>query len=175
MADLGIMSEVICTCGRCVFEADLSFCADCGDVMCKDCHTDCFTCGKMYCINCSQSPTRCLKCDYKMAKPKTDEKAFLVLDGGVATPIKNSAFMIKKTSLMNARDITLELAGTKYKFCYRQMVQNEANSARFDYFLYFEKVSPSIDPELDRKIREVFNGLDDFDYDDYGNPWTGRW
>lgn len=179
--DLGVMNEVICTCGRCVFEADVTFCSGCGDVMCKDCYTDCFTCGKMYCINCSQSPVRCLKCDTKRAMPKIDEKAFLVLDGkvNVATAIKNSAFMIQKTGITNARDITLDLGGNKYRFCYRQMVLNEQD--KFDYFLYFEEIKETtLTEEQIEQVRKAFDSyLDEefekyeSDYEDYGNPWVG--
>lgn len=173
--DLNIMNEVICSCGRVIFEVDANFCHGCGDVMCKECYTDCFTCGKMYCPNCSQSPTRCLKCDLEKARPKVDEKAFLVLDGkvNVATPIKNSAFMIKTTSYDNARNITLELAGDKYRYCYRQMVLSEQD--KFDYFMYFEKiVETEVSNSTLEKIRNAYDSyMADGDYDDYGNPWVG--
>lgn len=155
-----VAPEVICTCGKIVFEVDLNYCSSCGDVMCKDCYTDCFTCGKMYCCNCSNSSTECIRCGLGRKLKQVDEKAFMVIEG-VATPIKNSAFMISKTSVTNARDITLELLGKKYRYSFRSVVQNEKDRERFDYFIYFEEVD-----EIAEKVREIFDEYEE--YDDYG-------
>lgn len=169
---LDISPEIVCSCGRCIFEADANYCSSCGDVMCKACYTDCLTCGKMYCENCSHNPAQCLKCHSSRTQSDVKSKAFLVLDGGVSTPIKNSPFMILKTSVPNARDITLRLAGNNYKYCYRQMVRNKEDNG-YDYFLYFEK--DTFSNELHRKIKEAFDDFSDGDYDDYGNPWGIGW
>lgn len=151
---IDVSPEIICTCGQIVFEADVAYCSDCGDAICKDCYTDCLTCGKMYCINCSQNASQCLKCHTKHNLSKNDEKAYLVI-GGVKTPVKNSQFIINKTSSYNARDITLTLQGKTYKFCYRTIVFSKENEV-FEYLIHFEEV---------KKI-DIWQPEEE--YDDYG-------
>jgi hypothetical protein len=91
--------------------------------------------------------------------------------GGVATPIKNSAFMIQKSSLENARDIRLTLEGEEYKYLYRSLQERKDERNKYDYFLYFEKVVVT-DDDIANRIREsmrIWNethGIDE--YDDYG-------
>jgi hypothetical protein len=165
--------QVICTCGQIVYEMDTMYCAGCGDVMCQDCYTDCFGCGKMYCCHCSESSTMCLKCnlDRNLKYQPITEKAYLVING-VSTPIKNSAFMIQKSTLSNARDIRLTLEGETYKYLYRSLVERKDEKLKFDYFLYFEKIELTTD-DIANRIREsmrIWNeqqGLDDDYYDDY--------
>jgi hypothetical protein len=163
--------QVICSCGQVIYEIDMMNCSCCGDVMCEDCYTNCFDCGKMFCHNCSESSTQCLKCNLNSTLKASDEKAFLVING-VTTPIKNSAFMIHKSSLNNARDIRLILEGVEYQYIYRALHQRKDNEKKFDYFLYFEEVKKDSDKlaEKNKESMRFWNekyGYDD--YDDYGN------
>lgn len=169
---LGIANEVFCSCGGIIFEVDSIFCASCGDIACKGCYTDCLTCGKMYCSNCSQNTVQCLKCHHNRQpkEPQHNEKAFLVLDGQTGILIKNSQFMIKKTSIANSRDIKLNLNGKTYRFCYRSMVSTLNDLDKFDYFLFFEEVkNKSYFHEFENQVKDLFTTSYQEEYDDYGN------
>lgn len=139
MSRMDISSEVLCTCGKVVLEADVAFCSDCGDVICKECYTDCLTCGKMYCINCSKSASQCLRCHTQHKIGISQDKAYLVLDGMNMMPVKNSPFLIAKTSLANARDVTLSIQGKTYRFSYRSIEYNKTNHT-FEYYMYFQEI-----------------------------------
>lgn len=168
--DFRLDNEVICSCGMVIFEADSIFCGSCGDMACKDCYTDCLTCGKMFCSNCSQNIAQCIKCHEIMNKSmkKADEKAFLVI-GGKTTPVKNSLFMIEKTSIPNARDIVLNFGDKEYRYLYRAHIERDDNSRIFDYFLYFEEQKPidKISKAFEQEVKNLFDSVDDIEYDDY--------
>jgi hypothetical protein len=68
------------------------------------------------------------------------DKAYLVIDGE-ATPIKNSHFMVERTSIENARDITLKLDGRQFQFSHKTLCRKE-DSENFDYFIYFKEIEP---------------------------------
>jgi hypothetical protein len=166
--------QVICSCGKIIYEIDTMFCSGCGDVTCENCYTDCFDCGKMYCSNCSENTSQCLRCNINSNIKVPDEKAFLVING-VTTPIKNSAFMIQKTSLVNARDIRLTLNGVEYRYTYRSLTQTENDKMIYDYHLYFEEVKQVANMNDEEFAISVRNALRSFnethgladEYDDY--------
>lgn len=169
-------SRVFCSCSKIICEIDMMNCSGCGDAMCENCYTDCFDCGKMYCKNCSENDMQCLRCslDSKLKLIVPNEKAFLVI-GGINTPIKNSAFMIQKTSRLDARDIRLTLEGIEYRYTYRSLHQTEDDNMKYDYFLYFEevkKIDKINDEDFVKSVRDslrAFNETHGFDdYEDYG-------
>lgn len=169
--DWHIANEVFCSCGKVIFEVDAIFCSSCGDMACKECFTDCLTCGKMFCSNCSKNHVQCIKCHYDLTArmKKIDEKAFLVI-GAEVTPIKNSTFMIEKTSLANARDIVLNFGGKEYRYCYRAHVERDDGSKIFDYFLYFEEQKPidKLSKAFEEEMKKIFEDVDT-EYDDYSS------
>jgi hypothetical protein len=143
-------ATIACSCGQLIHEMDSMFCTGCGDVMCYDCLTECVHCSGTYCVHCSDNGAECIKCHLEV--PSSIGKAYLVIDGD-RIPVKNSDYLINKTSISNARELTLRLKGRRFQYSYRSLHLQD-NKRLYDYIIHFEEVV-----ELELKADDLLNYL----------------